>query len=202
MAITTRNLVPWGPIRTGSLSALLVLLFSSIATPGLADKSGQTTLSVSSVAASGKGSNRARQTNSSDVETVQNVTSVLQAASSDQAGRAANSRNDRQERRASHQGKIEMVRTMTRLTQLAYTRTRTLYAEYDRLNTMTPEQALAAYPNGDHFEHLHASAVSYNAAVDVYYLASRQLNRAKAGLTGGQALSGGVVAELNALLGQ
>ena len=78
----------------------------------------------------------------------------------------------------------------------------TLYAVYDALNSMSPEQIDSFYPNGGHAEAVYDAATRYNAVVLQFQEAEERLKGLRAGLTGGQTLQGNVLSELNALMGE
>ncbi len=186
---------------TGAVTIALLVVGGPVVADNSGKASARTVQSISSVGASGQGSRDGGVMASAPAPTVQ-TSSVLQAAASNQAGRAANSRERSSGHRVNHQAKIQLMHKMTRLVQSSRIRLERLHADYQTLANMSEAEKLQAFPEGDHFGHLQAAAIRYNTSVEVYYMAVAQQDVAKAALTGGQALSGGVVEELNALLGQ
>lgn len=134
------------------------------------------------------------------------VSGFLEASESGQgvlAGSGQDRSNEsRSQQRSTQNARITKVKEAAKVLDRAMNLTIDRYAIYEHLNTMTADQIDVSFPRGDHLAHLQQAARDYNAAVLLYRRAQERLEEAQAELTGGQALSGSALAELNALLGQ
>lgn len=98
-------------------------------------------------------------------------------------------------------GKLSAYRNARRSLVAAVEAQNVAYAEYQRLSTMTPQQAAASYPDGSHAAALAAATNTYVALHDVAERAQNQTHQTLLQISGGRSLSQAAVAELNAMLG-
>lgn len=110
--------------------------------------------------------------------------------------------NETSRKLATQRARIEQSRLAAQILHDRYADVSALYTEYERLTAMTPADVSVAFPFGGYDAHLAQVVSDYHLALAEYEIAQARMNQAQANLTGGTALQGGVLEELNALLGQ
>ncbi len=175
------------------------MAISLVASPAAAQKPKSTAAKIDISMVSSDGPSRSNRGSGT-------ASGVLQDSGSGLANHA--SRRDRDSNstvsraRSTQNARIEMIRSATASVNRAFERTHLLHRQYTLLSEMTPEEVALIFPDGQYLAFLQDAAERYNASVEVYYAAVARLDTAKSQLTGGQELTGSVLSELNALLGQ